>query len=382
VKNPIGKIVIIGGGFAGLAAAECLSWQQHSHEVTLVDSRETSQFLPLLPDIVGHSLPPDIPGYPLKRAAQRWDFHFQHARVTSLDLLQKCVVTDKGNIPYDGLLIASGTETSFKACETWSKRPLSVDSVDDAVKLRDMAAKDESCHYIVCGGGYTGVELASNLRYFFRQRKSQNQVTIVEHGHHLCGALPRKQVDFIEKAVRQAGIEVKVDTTITELDQDHVRLADGTVISNARVIWAAGVCTAPFVNDLSFSKNRQGRLAVDSFLALDNGIFAAGDAGGFKAGNGELRMSVQFALTQGWHAADNILRYLAGHALRPYRPLDPGWVVPLANGRGCGTILGLEIYGRLPYVLHTLVCMARSVGLTNRLQLARHYWKQGFSGKQ
>ena len=371
----MGKIVIIGGGFAGLAAAECLSWQQHSHDVTLVDSRETSQFLPLLPDIIGHSLPPDILGYPLKKAAQRWGFRFCQARVISVDLLRRIVITDREEVSYDGLIIASGSETSNKACESWTKRPLVLDSITDAVRLRDLAEIDDSSHYVVCGGGYTGVELASNLHYLFKRRKRRNRVTIVEHGPNLCKALPTKQIAFIEKSVRHAGIEVKVGTTVTGSDQDRVWLADGTVISQARAIWAAGVCTAPFIHDLPFSKNRQGRLKVNSCLALENGVFAAGDAGGFGSGKDELRMSVQFALTQGWHAASNILRYFEGRNLLPYRPLDPGWVVPLANGRGCGSILGLEMFGRLPYVLHTLICMARSFGIRNRLQLARHYSK-------
>ncbi|PKL43729.1 MAG: hypothetical protein CVV41_08135 [Candidatus Riflebacteria bacterium HGW-Riflebacteria-1] len=371
----MGKIVIIGGGFAGLAAAEGLAWQRHSHDVALIDTRATSQFLPLLPDIIGHSLSPGILGYSLKTAAQRWGFHFCQARVISVDLLRRIVITDQEAVPYDGLIIACGSETSFKACESWPEKPLLMDSIDDAVRLRDLAEIDDNGHYVVCGGGYTGVELASNLNYLFKRRKSRNRVSIVEHGPNLCKALSAKQIAFIENAVRRAGIDVKVGTTVVDSDQDRLCLADGTVISRARAIWTAGVCTAPFVQDLPFSKSRQGRLQVNSCLALENGVFAAGDAGGFRSGKDELRMSVQFALTQGWHAASNILRYFEGRNLLPYRPMDPGWVVPLANGRGCGNILGLEMFGRLPYALHTLICMARSFGLNNRLQLARHYGK-------
>lgn len=371
----MGKIVIIGGGFAGLAAAEGLAWQRHSHDVTLIDTRATSQFLPLLPDIIGHSLPPGILGYSLKTAAQRWGYNFCQAKVSSVDLLRKIVITDQKEVPYDGLIIASGSETSFKACESWPQRPLVLDSIDDAVRLRDLAEIDDNVHYVVCGGGYTGVELASNLNYLFKRRKSRNRVSIVEHGPNLCKALSKKQIAFIENAVRRAGIEVKVGTTVAGSDQDRLWLADGTVISQARAIWAAGVCTAQFVQSLPFSKTRQGRLEVNSCLALESGVFAAGDACGFRSGKDELRMSVQFALTQGWHAASNILRYFEGRNLLPYSPMDPGWVVPLANGRGCGKILGMEMFGRLPYVLHTLICMARSFGLDNRLQLARHYSK-------
>jgi NADH dehydrogenase FAD-containing subunit len=75
--------------------------------------------------------------------------------------------------------------------------------------LRDLAEIDDNGHYVVCGGGYTGVELASNLNYLFKRRKSRNRVSIVEHGPNLCKALSTKQIAFIENAVRRAGIEVK-----------------------------------------------------------------------------------------------------------------------------------------------------------------------------
>ncbi|MGM0599552.1 MAG: NAD(P)/FAD-dependent oxidoreductase [Candidatus Rifleibacteriota bacterium] len=369
------KIIIIGGGFAGLAAAEYLATSHKTHQTTLIDKKDSSQFLPMLPDIVGQSLNPEALAYPLKEAAKRWNFDFLQEKVIKIDLREKVVHTESKKIPYDGLIICGGSKTNLSPCKSWVKPPYKLDSIENALEVRKLVESSTQKRFIVCGGGYTGVELASNIDNFLKKIGLKRKVTIVERGSSLCSALPPRQIAFIEKEVRKAGIEVKTQTSMTGFDGNKVSLSDGTDYDNALALWAAGVCTDDFIRQLSFNKDSQGRLEVDECLQLGNGVFAAGDAAGFKYKNKKLRMGVQFSLSEGQKAAENLLRHLDKKALKPFYPLDPGWVVPLANKRGCGTILGVQMFGRIPYFLHMLVCLGRSVGLKNRYKLVEHFWK-------
>jgi len=394
----LSKILVIGGGFAGLAAVERFSWGRHHHEVVLIDVRNSSHFLPLLPDIVGKPIIPHTLAYSLKNAAQRWKFRFVQAVVQSVDLSSKSVITDKGKEFFDALLIASGSETDFRNRESLRGKSFSLDCIDDAVRIRDSVVSNDHAHYVVCGGGYTGVEIASNLQHLIRRKKLDQKVSLIGRGKILCPSLPGKHGLYLANELRRSGVEVCLSTTVVDKKGDQVDLSDGSNIRNAKLVWTAGVCTAPYVQNLPFPKNRQGRLEVDPFLAVgsywsspvdtqtqperqhptkpfvesEECIFAAGDAAGFPNNGGLLRMGIQFSLTQGWHAAGNILRRLDGTALVPYRPFDPGWVVPLANHRGCGTIFGVTTFGRLPVFLHYFMSVVRSIGFDNRLKLISH----------
>ncbi|NLI76526.1 MAG: hypothetical protein GX442_08800 [Candidatus Riflebacteria bacterium] len=128
----------------------------------------------------------------------------------------------------------------------------------------------------------------------------------------------------------------------------------------------------PFLGESGLPLTPAGRVRVAATLEAAPGVFVAGDAAGVALPGGFVRMGVQAALTQGWHAAGNLLRGLRGEPLQPYRWLDPGWVVPLANRRGAGFILGLPLFGRLPAFLHYAMSVFRSVGLDTRRHLFRH----------
>lgn len=364
--------MVIGGGFAGLSAAERFSWEGREHEVVLIDVRDSSHFLPLLPDIIGKSLSPEILTYSLNYAARRWNFRFKQTSVQALNLSSKYVITDKGEESFDLLLIATGSETDFRTYEAWRSESLTLENIEDAVRIRNLVISNEHNHYIVSGGGYTGVEIASNIQHLIRSQGQSQQVTLVGRAETLCPSLPVEQRLYLADQIRKSGIEIRSSTTVLTMENGQVYLSDGSNFSQAALIWAAGVCTPSFVRNLPLPMNRHGRLRVDPFLSVGDCIFAAGDTANFSENGEYLRMCVQFSLEQGWHAAGNILRRLNGKSLSPYRPFDPGWVVPLANRRGCGNFLRLPVFGRLPALLHYFMSVVRSKGFNNRLKLIRH----------
>jgi NADH dehydrogenase len=117
--------------------------------------------------------------------------------------------------------------------------------------------------------------------------------------------------------------------------------------------------------------SRQGRLEVDAGLGIADHVFCIGDAAGVADRGQPLRMAVQFALTEGRLVGENLRRAQDGAPLRPYRPRDPGYIVPMAYGRACGLVLGRRLQGWPALLLHYLMCLVRTVGLAQKLRLLR-----------
>ena len=167
-------------------------------------------------------------------------------------------------------------------------------------------------------------------------------------------------------------IEVFTDTAIKEVKEKEVLLTSGARFNNAMLIWTAGVRTPDYIQNLTVKKNPQGRIGVDEYLRLNDYCFVAGDSALFRYQDNFLRMSVQFAITQGRCAALNIMRAISGKTLLAYKPKDPGFIIPLANNRACGKILGKDMRGLLPVLLHYFMCLYRNRGLGNKFGIIKN----------
>ena len=360
------SVVIVGGGFAGLWAAAHLP---RDIDVTLVDPRAQQHFLPLLPDLVGRKLPADALLLPLGGACERAGVSLVPEACTGFDLGRRAVVTGSGEIGYDVLLIAGGSVSNFYGSDELAASALTLDSVDDALRLRDAVSGGEYRAYVVSGGGYTGVEAATNIRRLLVRRGRTGRIVIVDPADALCVSIPDPYQAYIERNVRSMGVEVRLGVTVERAGEDGVRLSNGETVADALLVWTAGVRTPDFVAGLDLPKTKQGRLLVDEHLRIREGVFAAGDCAAVAQAGGHLRMGVQFAIAEGICAAENIARTVAGRPLRPFRPRDLGYVVPMANLRGCGRALGVPMRGVPPVLLHYLMCIYRTPGARRRVRL-------------
>jgi NADH dehydrogenase len=362
------RVVLIGGGFAGLAAAAAFRGQDDA-DVVLLDRRPTFDFLPMLPDVIGERADPDLLTYDLAALGRRLGFRFVHDTVTAVDLNERHVVTEAGGFDYDYLLIAAGTRTNFHGQAEVAAHAFALDSVAESRALHAALAKETWSTVVVVGGGYTGVEAATNARAFFRRLGADARVMICELAPRILGPMPDKFRRYTRRNLDRMDIEVRVETSVEAADADSVRLSSGEALERALLIWSAGVQTPAFVRDLPEKPGRQGRLPVDRFLRVDERGFAAGNAALFQHGGAPLRLSVQFSLGEGRCAARNILRSIRGQELRPFRPRDLGYVVPMANNRSCGVALGVPVYGFPATLLHYLMCIVRSRGVRRRLRM-------------
>ncbi|MFH0876784.1 MAG: FAD-dependent oxidoreductase [Candidatus Omnitrophota bacterium] len=367
----MGDILIIGAGFAGLQAARTLSKNKarlNARRVLVVDAKTTFDFLPLLPDVAGRRIKKDHVGVDIGVYLRRLGVNFQQGRVERLDLDAKEAHLANGHVlSYEFLLLACGSETNFFGAAEAQRLALKLDSADDAQDLVDQAAQWANKKILVVGGGYTGIEVATNLAVFLRSRNIKKyQIAIVERTEEILGPLPDWMKDYCRLNLCRLKIAVHVGCSIAEMTKEKIRLTNGLAFEDTFLIWAAGVQTPGFVRDLPCPKDRQGRLAVDKNLKFSENCFAAGDVASFVVGQRPLRMAVQFSLAQADVAAKNISCLIAGRKPGVYRSLDLGYFVPMANRKACGKVLGVRCWGFLGWSMHYLMCVYRSLTFKNQ----------------
>lgn len=374
--------MVIGGGFAGLAAVRRLCRSGRGLDVTLVDRRADHHFLPVLPDLIGRDLPLKYVVCPLERYGARWGCRVLREQVTSVDLDGRTADTAAQRLPFDFLVMASGSETDFHGREDLPNCALTLHSAEDVMAIRGAVAGNRYENFVVAGGGYTGVEAATNIVRACRRLGRAGRIVIVEAAAALCSTLPGPLQAYIDMNVRGLGIETRFGTTVAEAGSEAVCLSNGESIPRALLVWTAGVRTGDMVQGLDHRKTAQGRLAVDECLRLREHCFAAGDAAGFSRSGRLLRMGVQFSISEGHCAAGNVLRAIAGRPPRRFRPFDPGYLVPMANNRACGVVMGVTMRGRLPSLLHYAMCVLRSRGAANRWGLLRALVADGLARRR
>ncbi len=365
------KIVIIGAGFAGLAAAARLASARSRFEVSLVDRQENFNFLPMLPDTIGRGIAPEFLANRIEGLCSSLKCKFIRDEVISVDFAKKEVLARTSAIPYDFLIIASGSETNFYGNSAIQQYAYTLDSVQDASRIIAALEKNTFDAYLIGGAGYTGIEVATNLKAYLRRRSREKRVVIVERQPSILGLLPDWMKAYVKDNLNSLGIEVVCNAAIDTVKGGSITLSTKESFNNAMLIWTAGVRTSDFVRDLKTGKNPQGRLFADKYLKIDDSCFVAGDASWFKSGSGFLRMAVQFSIMEGRLAAGNILRLARGLPLKEYRPVDFGYIIPMANNRSCGEIFGIKMKGFIPTVLHFMMCIYRSFGWHNRLGIIK-----------
>ncbi len=194
---------------------------------------------------------------------------------------------------------------------------------------------------------------------------------VVEKAPGILGPLPDWIKNYVLDNLKTLNIQLLLNNSIAGVGKDKVILADQKTFPNAMCIWAAGVKTPEFLQQLNVDKTPQGRLKVDACLRIRDNCFVTGDNAYFTYKNNSLRMAVQFAITQGELTASNIIRQIKGRPLAQYKPVDFGYIIPMANNKSCGEILGIKLKGLLPTLLHYAMSAYRSYGFKNRLGIIK-----------
>lgn len=362
-QNNKSQVIVVGGGFGGLSVIDRLCRAPRVLEILLIDQNPHAVFLPALPDVISRRISPEHLAMDLDQYAKERGIRFICSRVKAIDLNARAVTLEDGRyFSADHLVIASGSKTDFYGRLDLQSVCLTLDTLDDALRLRDAAQDDRYDHFVIVGAGYTAAEIATHIRRVILRRGTSQKVSLLVRSDQPFRFLNERQQMYALDNFRRMGIILRLKTEARDIRDKEVVLSTGEIIHNACVIWAAGVTAASVSTSVSADLAAQARIKVDHYNRFAPRCYAVGDVSAFIDHGQPLRMAVQFAYFAGQNAAKNILRERAGQPLQPYRPFDMGFVLPMANGRSCGNILGVPVYGFIPTFFHYFMCVFKAYG--------------------
>ncbi len=365
------KIVVIGGGFAGIAAARKIHNQlpfDSEHEVILIDRHTFTTMLPSLPDVAGQRVPPksliedirkQIPG----------GIRFINRTVDRVDFTSRQVIMGDQSMTYDYLVFSPGSKTNFFNKSPEFQKNLKLDCLEDAMTV--MAAftraiqEAENLNVVISGAGFTGLELATNLYHNAKEVGKPINIYVVEKAPTVLPMLGETMARYVMNQMKRLKLNFLTDEEVVDYANGTVTLKNGQPITNAFFVWCSGVKLAVPVTG-NQKQLFDGRIIVDEYLRIPEHpeVFVAGDSAAFKSGANYLRRAVNFAYMAGQLAGGNVLALLEDKPLTPFKPVDLGWVIPLYV-TSIGEAFGHKTKGRLGIPLHYIMCGIKNYNVKN-----------------
>lgn len=386
------RVVIVGGGFAGLNAAKKLR-RSRDVEVILIDRRNHHLFQPLLYQVATAGLSPAEIAAPIRGILS----HCKNTRVlqgevTSVDFEEQQVDTDFGPVAYDYLILACGATHSYFGHDDWERSAPGLKTIENATDIRrrilvayEMAERTDDRElqkrhltFVVVGGGPTGVEMAGAIgemsrytlaRDFRSINASSARVFLMEAGSRVLAAFPEDLSNRAARDLEKLGVQIWPSSRVTEVDENGVTVG-GERIEASTVIWAAGVKASPLGAKLGLETDRQGRVIVGRDLSVGgySNVFVLGDQAHFKEENGEpLPGLAPVAVQQGRFVARNILLEIAGKPRREFRYVDKGIMATIGRNKAVCQTGKWKFTGRFAWVTWLVVHIYFLTGFRNRL---------------
>jgi NADH dehydrogenase len=386
------RVVVVGAGFGGLAAATGL--RKAPVAVTVIDKRNYHLFQPLLYQVATAALSPADIATPI-RAILRGQTNAEVllAKVANIDKERREVVLEDRRVPYDYLIVATGARHAYFGHDEWERFAPGLKKIDDATELRrrillafeqaeiatDEAERRRLLTFVVIGGGPTGVEMAGAIaelakmalaRDFRHIDPRQARILLIEAGPRILTAFPPKLSEKAERALSRLGVEVRTGTPVTACDEDGVQLGEERIPSRC-IVWGAGVAASPAAKWLDAERDRAGRVMVEPDLTLPGHpeIFVIGDtAHALDAEGKPLPGVAPVAKQQGKYVAKLIQTRLADRpSPGPFRYRNLGNMATIGRRAAVADFGWLRVNGRFAWLLWGLVHIYFLIGFRNRV---------------
>ena len=402
------RVVIVGGGFGGLLAAQALA--RADVEVTLIDRRNFHLFQPLLYQVATGGLSPANISAPLRGLLKRQaNATVLLGNVVDFEVAERRVVLEDGKaIPYDNLIVAAGSMTHYFNHPEWKVAAPGLKTIADATDIRkrvlsafeaaelttDPEIRRAALTFVVIGGGASGVELAGAVselahrtltRLFRHFDPNSARVLLVEGADRILNSFPEKLSGKAVEALKSLGVEVQTGAKVTDVDEHSVTLQHGDKterIETRTILWAAGVHGSPLgrllAQKLGAEVDKQGRVTVQNDLTLTGHpeILVIGDLARFDHQDGKPLPGVaQTAMQQGDYAAKLIQARLRGKALPPFRYHDRGSMAVIGRNDAIADLGWIQLSGIPARIIWLFVHLVSLLQLQNKtLVLIQWIW--------
>jgi NADH:ubiquinone reductase (H+-translocating) len=391
------RVVIVGAGFAGLAAAKALAKSDPKVRVTLVERHNYHLFQPLLYQVATGVVEPADIAKPVRGIVRgHGRLSVRMGTVTGVDFDAREVLTEDGQrIGYDYLILAAGAAVATFGIPGVEEYGFPLKSLNDALRIRahllrqfelteiDPSLIDQGAlTVVVVGGGPTGVEMAGSLVELFHHVLAHDfpeldikrtRVLLLEATDHLLPPFHPRSRKHALHILRRRGVEVVLGEAMDHVTPDEVRLKDGRVIPTRTLVWAAGVRANPLADALGLEQARGGRIVVGEDLTVPGHpeVFSVGDLAGAGDGKGGLLPQVaQPAIQEAKHAAEQIQRSLRGEPLEAFTYKDRGIMATIGRNSAVTELpSGAKFKGFVAWVMWLALHLVYIVGFRNRVSV-------------
>lgn len=368
------RIVILGGGFAGLGAA--MKLKKSNAEVVLIDKHNYHTFQPMLYQVATDLIATEEVGHPLRDLARKVPNLIVHrASVTKIDLSNRLLEFDEmPPLSYDYLIIGLGAKVNFFGVKGAEENAFPLYTLPDAIRLKNhilnkwedadkdrTLIEDGALNVVVVGGGPTGVESAGALIELYRGSfihdykdlpVKEAQVTLVENADHLFSMFKPDIQKFSKRALEKRGVQVLLGEGVVEIEPTRVHLKSGKVLNAHTLVWGAGLQANPLTKTLGIELQRGGRIPVGPDLTIEGHpeVYAVGDVAWITDTNTNevLPQLGGVALQSGELAGSNIARELKGKEREPFNYFDKGSMAAIGRGVAVAQMPGgMTMKGRM-----------------------------------
>lgn len=387
--NP--RVVIVGAGFAGLAAAKALD--RSPVRLTVIDQRNHHLFQPLLYQVATAGLSPADIATPIRSIIGRnRNTQVVLGTVVGVDKASREVLLEDRRVPYDTLILATGARHAYFGRDEWERVAPGLKRIEDATVIRRRillafeqaeaammeADRRRLLNFCVIGAGPTGVEMAGAIAELARVALARDfhhidprdaRVILVEAGARVLPAFAEDLSVKARQSLEHLGVEVRLGAPVTECDAHGLTLGDGERIEAGTILWAAGVAASPAARWLDVAPDRVGRVPVLPDLTLPGHaeILVLGDTATVNGADGKpLPGLAPVAKQQGEYAARLVRARLDGRDLPPFRYRSYGNMATIGRGKAVAEIAGLKLSGRFAWLLWGMVHIAFLIGFRNR----------------
>ena len=391
------RVVVIGAGFGGLNAAVELA-RNPAVDLTVIDAQNHHLFQPLLYQVATAALSPADIASPVRDVIPPTpNTHIMMGAVTAIDTRAQHVICDGQAVPYDALIIATGSQPSYFGNNDWEQHAPGLKSLHDALDLRgrillaferactakDPAERDRLLTFVLIGAGPTGVEMAGSIAELAHETLASDhelsqatlRIVLVEAGSRVLAEFPEHLSENAANALRQLGVTIQLGSKVSAIEDGVVQLEDGSIPA-ATIIWTAGTTATPVAAWLGVEPAKGGRVAVSPDLQVPSlpNTYVIGDAAMSLDGDGKpLPGLAPVAKQQGRYAAQTILRRLRGQRVRPFHYINYGNMATIGRGRAVADFGVVRVSGLPAWGLWAVAHIFFLIGFRSRFMVSAQW---------